>query len=119
LRIHYGLYATARDVDRFGRLWLGDGEFEGRRFFTPKLKAEMWSLHGTHKVELSRYGLLWWLFAEEGGYVMAGAGKKVVAVIPEAGVVLTILRLPLEPRLPIKFPKDKGTLVRLAVGIAG
>jgi len=114
-RAHYGLYATARDVNRYGQLWLGNGTFEGRTYFTPELKKEAWKYHGTRASDKGRYGLLWWLFEEEGGYVMSGAGAKATAVVPEANVVITVLRIPLEPNSgPFNFYEDKKNLVLFA-----
>jgi CubicO group peptidase (beta-lactamase class C family) len=33
---HAGLFATARDMVRFGRLWLGEGTLDGVRLFSPE-----------------------------------------------------------------------------------
>lgn len=113
LRAHYGLYATARDCNRFGQLWLGDGTFEGHTYFDAAQKQEAWTYHGTRASDGGRYGLLWWLFEEDGGYVISGAGAKATAVVPETGVVITVLRLPLKPdNGPFDFYHDKRTLVR-------
>ena len=113
LRAHYGLYATARDCNRFGQLWLSDGTFEGHMYFTPELKREAWTYHGMRDSDKGRYGLLWWLFEDDGGYVISGAGAKATAVAPETGVVITVLRLPLKPSNgPFDFKEDKRTLVR-------
>ncbi len=43
-----------------------------------------------------RYGLLWWLFESDGGYVMSGKDNKINAVIPETGVVIILTPTPLE-----------------------
>ena len=113
VRPSFGLYATAREFNRFGRLWLKDGMFGGRRYFTHDLKMEAWKYHATRKMDQGRYGLLWWLFEEDGGYVMSGAGAKATAVVPSTGVVVTVLRLPLRPRPgPFRFVDDKRTLVQ-------
>jgi CubicO group peptidase (beta-lactamase class C family) len=112
-RAGYGLYATARDCNRFGSSWLGDGTFEGHTFFTPELKRQVWTYHGMRNSDKGRYGLLWWLFEDDGGYVISGAGAKATAVVPETGVVITVLRLPLEPgNGPFHFKADKQMLVQ-------
>lgn len=113
LRAHYGLYSTARDCNRFGQLWLGNGTFEGHTYYTPEGKREIWTYHGIRDSDKGRYGLLWWLFEDDGGYVISGAGAKATAVVPETGVVITVLRLPLKPENgPYQFNHDKQTLVR-------
>lgn len=87
-----GLYTTARDLNRFGRLWLGEGTLEGQTIFTPALQREAWTLHGVRADDGGRYGLLWWLFEGDGGYVMSGAAHSLCAVVPETQAVVTILR---------------------------
>lgn len=37
---HAGLFATAADLARYGRFWLGDGEWQGRRLISAALMAE-------------------------------------------------------------------------------
>jgi len=34
----HGTYVTALEFNRFGQFWLGDGEFEGKRYFSASLK---------------------------------------------------------------------------------
>jgi CubicO group peptidase (beta-lactamase class C family) len=113
MRAHYGLYSTARDCNRYGQMWLSDGTFEGHTYFEPEGKREAWAHHGTRDSDDGRYGLLWWLFEDDGGYVISGAGAKVTAVIPETGVVITVLRLPQKPESgPFTFNLDKQKLVQ-------
>jgi CubicO group peptidase (beta-lactamase class C family) len=114
MRAHYGLYGTARDCNRFGQMWLSNGTFEGHTYFTPEGKREAWSYHGTRDSDKGHYGLLWWLFEEDGGYVISGAGAKATAVVPETGVVITVLRLPLKPENgPFNFYLDKQKLAQV------
>ena len=100
------------DLNRYGQLWLSDGTFENHFYFSPKLKREAWKTHGYRDSDKSYYGLLWWLFEKEGGYVMSGDGGKVTAVVPEMKVVITVLRLPVKP-IPeqFNFTEDKRKLV--------
>ena len=112
LRAHFGLYSTARDFNRYGQLWLSDGVFEGHRYFTPELKQQAWTHHSTRPSDNGRYGLLWWLFEGEGGYVISGADAKATAVVPETDVVISVLRLPIKPTPgPYSFYEDKKQLV--------
>ena len=114
-----GLYATARDFNRFGQLWLGQGTFEGRAYFSPALQREAWRYHGMRASDNGRYGLLWWLFEDDGGYVMSGMGHVVVAVVPESGVVVTVARNRIShiPG-PFDYYEDKRALVRIGKQLA-
>jgi hypothetical protein len=59
-----------------------------------------------------RYGLLWWLFESDGGYVMSGKQSKINAVIPETNTVITVIRYPqARPENGYRFAEDKQALV--------
>ncbi|MBN1876614.1 MAG: beta-lactamase family protein [Anaerolineae bacterium] len=108
-----GLYTTARDLHRFGQFWLTKGRFEGRTYFSSELRREVWTHHGTRESDGGRYGLLWWLFEEDGGYVMSGAAHSLCAVVPETQVVVTILRNHQGPAPgPYNYYEDKRQAVR-------
>ncbi len=91
-RCSSGLYTTAREFNRFGQLMTSNGTFEGHHYFNAHDKSEIWKYHGTRDSDGGRYGLLWWLFEKEGGFVMSGAGNVVNAVIPESNIVVTHMR---------------------------
>ncbi len=113
IRCHTGLYSTARELNRYGQLWLGDGTFKGHRYFDSKFKKEAWKHHSTQPSNNAHYGLLWWLSEENGAYIMSGSGRKVTVVMPEKGVVITLLRLPVEiPKEPTL--DDNENLIRFA-----
>jgi len=115
LRCHYGLYTTVREANRFGQLWLGDGTFEEHRYFSPELKAEAWTYHITRPIDGGRYGLLWWLHEDHGSYIISGAGAKETVVCPDTGIVITVLRIPLQPESSgYHFYTDKVNLSRFA-----
>lgn len=76
----------------FSQLWLTTGTFQGHKFFEEELKQEVWKYHGTRASDGGRYGLLWWLFEREAGYVISGAGHSVSAVFPEVNVVVMVTR---------------------------
>lgn len=118
LRCHYGIYTTIREANRYGQLWLGDGTFEGHRYFSPELKSEAWKYHITRPVDGGRYGLLWWLHEDHGSYIISGAGAKETVVCPDTGIVITVLRLPLGPETDgYHFYTDKVNLARFAAGL--
>ena len=88
-RVGSGLSSTARDLNAFGNFWLNPSQL-----FSPELRQEAWQLHGIRDSDRGRYGLLWWLFEDQGGYVMSGHALKVNAVIPHRNVVVTVIRYP-------------------------
>ncbi len=80
--------------------------------FSRELRKEAWTYHGIRESDRGRYGLLWWLFESDGGYVMSGKQNKVNAVIPETNVVITVIRYPqASPASEYNFAEDKRTLV--------
>ncbi len=100
-----GLYSTARDLNAFGNFWINP-----EKLFSKELRAEAWKHYGTRNVDGGHYGLLWWLLADHGGYVMSGYGQKVNAVIPEKNVVITVIRYP-QNNAYFEFSADKHAFV--------
>jgi len=100
-----GLFSTARDLNAFGNFWINP-----ERLFSKDLRDEAWKYHGTRVVDGGEYGLLWWLLADHGGFVMSGYGQKVNAVIPEKNIVVTVLRYPQNNEY-FEFSADKHALV--------
>ncbi len=102
-----GLYTSARDLNSFGQFWLNP---EAK--FSRELREEAWTYHGMRESDGGRYGLMWWLFESDGGYVMSGRESKINAVIPETNVVITVIRYPqASPANEYKFAEDKRNLV--------
>ncbi|MES1218543.1 MAG: serine hydrolase domain-containing protein [Bacteroidota bacterium] len=100
-----GLFINARDLNKFGQFWLNP-----EKLFSKKLRDEAWKWHGTRDLDGGDYGLLWWLFADQGAYVMSGLQYKVNVVIPQKGLVITVLRLPQNDET-FEFWPDKFKLV--------
>jgi CubicO group peptidase (beta-lactamase class C family) len=102
-----GLYTTARDLNRFGQFWLNT-----ESMFPPNLKDEVWTYHGMRESDGGRYGLLWWLFESDGGFVMSGKQSKINAIIPESNTVITVIRYPqARADKEYKFSNDKRAMV--------
>jgi CubicO group peptidase (beta-lactamase class C family) len=102
-----GLYTNARDLNKFGQLWLNPVSM-----FSPELRQEAWTLHGIRENDGGRYGLLWWLFEDDGGYVMSGRENKINAVIPETNTVITVIRYPqAKAAKDYSFLEDKRAMV--------
>ena len=104
IRTSTGLFMTALELNRYGQVWLGDGTYDGQRYFSSDLKKEAWRVHAHPGDRESKYGLLWWIHGEDGGYVMSGWGGKTTVVLPEHGVVITVIRNP--PTYPEHGPFD-------------
>lgn len=102
-----GLYTTARNLNTFGQFWLNP-----EAMFSSELRLQAWTYHGMRESDQGRYGLLWWLFESDGGYVMSGKDNKINAVIPETGVVITVIRYPQDRAAEeYSFSKDKRAMV--------
>ena len=102
-----GLYTTARDLNRFGQLWLNPDSL-----FSRELRKEAWTFHGMRDTDQGRYGLMWWLFESDGGFVMSGREFKINAVVPETNTVITVIRYPqAKPAEGYKFAEDKRAMV--------
>ena len=102
-----GLFTTARDLNTFGQFWLSP-----QALFPLSLRAQAWTFHGTRASDGGRYGLMWWLFEDDGGYVMSGKDNKINAVVPETGVVVTVIRYPQDkPAEAYRFKDDKRAMV--------
>lgn len=104
-RVGSGLSSTARDLNAFGNFWINPSQL-----FSEKLRHEVWQLHGIRSSDSGRYGLLWWLFEDQGGYVMSGHALKVNAVIPNRNVVVTVIRYP-QNNASFDFYADKLAFV--------
>jgi CubicO group peptidase (beta-lactamase class C family) len=91
-RFGNSLYTSARDLNRYSQLWLGEGTCAGRTFFSPELTKEAWTYHGMRASDQGRYGILWWLFEQEGGYVISGGLATMSALVPATDVVVTVMR---------------------------
>jgi CubicO group peptidase (beta-lactamase class C family) len=86
-----GLWSTARDVNRYSQHWARRSA-ETRRLYGTAGMAEALQTWGTMKANGANYGLLWWVFPEQGAAVMSGATHSVSVVLPESQVALTVLR---------------------------
>lgn len=86
----YPFRVSARDLARFGLLFLRDGNWNGNQIISRdwvKRSATSYSAAGRR----GGYGYLWWIsseFAQVGLYSALGVGSQVIAVIPGANMVL-------------------------------
>ena len=92
-----GLYLTARDMAKYGNLYLNKGNWDGRQ-----LIPEEWvAASSTKKVEVDKgvdYGYLFWISDMENKttektyntYRADGAGGQKIVVIPETNMVIVV-----------------------------
>ena len=108
-----GLYFTAPDLARFGRLWLNGGTWDGERLVSAEWVAESVKPAMT-ATPLAKYGFKWWLFPygaanERMAWVMNGFGGQRLIVLPdvEIAAVFTGWNIDEHPPLPIKEMVDR------------
>jgi CubicO group peptidase (beta-lactamase class C family) len=85
---HGGLYLRARDMAKFGQLFLQDGVWDGEQVISAEWVAES-TLPRLTSYAPFRYGYQWW-FKEMNGYDVpftAGGGGQYIYVVPELGLV--------------------------------
>ncbi|MGF2713222.1 serine hydrolase domain-containing protein [Bacillus cereus] len=82
----WGLTLTARDMAKFGRLYLNKGIYGGKQIL-----SKSWIKEST-AMNPNRYGYLWWLREEDGiySYCAMGDGGNVICCIPEKELVVAI-----------------------------
>jgi CubicO group peptidase (beta-lactamase class C family) len=95
------LAATARDFAKLGRLYLGDGEWNGQRILAQdwtEEAAQVGAIPATdwpqdfHGIGLWNYGYQWWLVSkEEGDFLALGKDGQYLYVNPTTNLI--ILRL--------------------------
>ncbi|QWG34146.1 class C beta-lactamase-related serine hydrolase [Bacillus mycoides] len=82
----WGLTLTARDMAKFGRLYLNKGIYGGKQILSKSWVKESTIMNG------NLYGYLWWLREEDGifSYCAMGDGGNVICCIPEKELVVAI-----------------------------
>jgi CubicO group peptidase (beta-lactamase class C family) len=69
---------TARDMAKFGVLYLNGGQWNGKQIIPADWVKESTS------PQVGNYGYLWWV--HENGYSASGAGGTLLRMIPKLGV---------------------------------
>ncbi|PGV60557.1 6-aminohexanoate hydrolase [Bacillus cereus] len=82
----WGLTLTARDMAKFGQLYLSNGTYNGKQILSKSWVQESIAMNP------NRYGYLWWLREEDGifSYCAMGDGGNVICCIPEKELVVAI-----------------------------
>lgn len=95
------LAVTARDLARFGRLYLHEGAWEGEQLLSPSWVADSTQLGHVPEAEWPddyeeigwrNYGYQWWLASEENGdYFGLGKDGQFLYINPATGVIVVRL----------------------------
>ena len=112
-----GLHLTARDMARFGLLYLHNGVWQDKH-----LVPSEWVTQSTNikTPKLARYGYQWWIryFGKKQlkGYFAHGWGEQVIAVIPDADLVITFTSSYPDNRKNAVYWQWIGNIVDAAAG---
>jgi CubicO group peptidase (beta-lactamase class C family) len=91
----YPLWMTARDLARFGLLYLRDGRWEDRQVVPADWVAASRRIHIDVPYEpVAGYGLSWWIPSEPlqayGTYLAAGVGSQSIMILPALDIVFVL-----------------------------
>jgi CubicO group peptidase (beta-lactamase class C family) len=87
-----GLYLTARDLAKFGYLYMNDGVWEGKRILPEGwVKASTSTVTATNEKGIG-YGFQWWTLpptrpAAHGAFLAWGYGGQLLIVVPELDLI--------------------------------
>ena len=85
-----GLYMSARDMARFGLLFLNGGTWQGTQVVPENWITESVKIQTPNQ---ARYGYQWWIRwfgkSQSRGFFAHGWGEQVIAVIPDKKLVIT------------------------------
>jgi CubicO group peptidase (beta-lactamase class C family) len=100
-----GIQATARDLAKFGQLFLRGGAWQGRQVVPADYAAAATQRQvggGWPWPAWAQYGYLWWVLPDRAGgppsYAANGFGGQYVWVLPAHDAVVVIAANPFEPR---------------------
>ena len=93
---YYAFRISARDLARFGQLFLQKGEWQGNQIIPNEWVEESTQVHSKTggKGTYSGYGYMWWLTAKgykevkKGSYAASGYGGHTLEVLPHINTVV-------------------------------
>jgi CubicO group peptidase (beta-lactamase class C family) len=117
----YNLWMSARDLVKFGQLFLDGGQHRGRQLVPAAWIAESTrSYSDTGRTGLlAGYGYMWWVATAAGGpipqgtYSAVGNGGRYVVVMPALGTVVAIQPDEKSGQPPVPLYADRENLNRL------
>jgi CubicO group peptidase (beta-lactamase class C family) len=92
----YGLKLTAREMARFGFLFLNDGCWEGRRILAPGWVESATGPEEDTPWGKGTYGYLWWRTTFDGrpAYFAGGWGGQHIIIVPSLDLVVVTAAVP-------------------------
>jgi CubicO group peptidase (beta-lactamase class C family) len=87
----YPFKMSARDMARFGLLFLREGKWNGRQIISKKWIEESTRSYSETDDRGGGYGYLWWISGEFKGlgmYSAYGVGTQIISVLPDANLVI-------------------------------
>lgn len=117
----YNLFMSARDLAKFGQLFLDNGQRDGKQLVPAAWVAESTrSYSDTGRTGLlAGYGYMWWVATAPGGpipagtYTAAGNGGRYIVVMPELQTVVAIQPDEKQGQPPVPLYADRENLDRL------
>jgi CubicO group peptidase (beta-lactamase class C family) len=84
---------SARDLARFGQLYLREGRWNGRQVLSAQWISESTRAHVTTDFlgSGSSYGCLWWIRDDGSGFFASGNGGQYLFVAPKRNIVVVHL----------------------------
>lgn len=94
----YNISLSARDLARFGQLYLNDGEWRGRRLLQKNWVRESTAVYSRtgRRGLLSGYGYMWWVATDWmsnhklAAYSAVGNGGRYITVVPSLELVIAV-----------------------------
>jgi len=115
----FGLHLTAREMAKFGFLFLNRGQWDGRTVI-----SEAWVKASTHDqvtgVRRYSYGYHWWITKIDGTpcFLASGLGGQIIGVVPSRDLVVVIKYESENPQNHTDAVHDDMKLFELAVRAA-
>ena len=117
----YPFWMTARDMARFGLLFLREGNWRGRQVIPKDWVAASTTSYSDARAN-GGYGYMWWVASHgkhlpgarvpDGAYTARGFGGHYILVVPQYDLVI-VHRVNTERRGVVVSPKQFGELVQL------
>jgi CubicO group peptidase (beta-lactamase class C family) len=82
----------ARDMLRFGELFLNGGKYEGEQLVPEEWIARSWDVYGVSRWNGHRHGYFWWsrVFGGEQTYFAWGYGGQYIFIVPGLELVVVV-----------------------------
>jgi len=114
----FGLYLTARDMAKFGYLYLNKGRWDDRQLLSEDWVINSTRDHATNIYGRYSYGYQWYitLVAGEPVFLASGFGGQIIGVVPSLDMVVVLKYEAEDPEHPVSgSPHDDMHLFELVV----